>query len=225
MHALILGPTGTAGSAVLEQALAHPMIDRVTTLHRRKSAIQHSKLQELVHTDFTNYAGLASLFATIDICFFCLGISQLKEKNRERFFQITHDYPVELAKALFAANPEIAFCFLSGQGADPTGKSNVAFAKAKGAAEKSLAGLGLSHLYIFRPGYIHPEKPNPGRPVGERISGFLYPVLKYVFPKFIIQAETLAKGMISVGLKAYVPGSQPYPNQLLHNQMIKKVIE
>lgn len=216
MHVLILGPTGTAGSAVLEQALVHPKIDRITTLHRRKTGLQHPKLQELVHTDFTNYAGLEALFATIDICFFCLGISQLKEKNRERFYQITHDYPVALAKALMEANPNITFCFLSGQGADPSGKSRVAFAKAKGAAENSLRNLGLKQLYIFRPGYIHPHHERTSRPLGERISGFLYPLIRHIVPAFVIRAEELAGGMIEVGLNGY-------KEQLLHNQMIKKI--
>jgi uncharacterized protein YbjT (DUF2867 family) len=216
MHVLILGPTGTAGSALLTQALADYKISRVTTLHRRKTGIQHHKLQEVLHSNFTNYTGLESLFATIDVCFLCLGISQLKEKDRDRFFQITHDYPVALAKALFKANPSVVFCFLSGQGADPTGKSKVAFAKAKGAAENSLNDLGLKQLYIFRPGYIHPDRPRSDRPIGEKVSGFLYPVIRYIFPRFIITAEQLAKGMIHVGLHGY-------PEKLLDNQMIKAV--
>lgn len=215
MHVLILGPTGTAGAAVLEQSLANPNIDRVTTLHRRRTGKQHPKLNEIVHTDFANYTGLEPVFASIDICFFCLGISQLKEKNRERFFQITHDYPVTLAKALFRRNPSITFCFLSGQGADPSGKSNIAFAKAKGAAENSLTNLGLNHLYIFRPGYIHPDKPHANRTPGERISGIFYPVLKHLLPQFVISTEELAQGMINVALKGY-------PIRLLDNEMIKE---
>ncbi len=218
MHALILGPTGTAGSALLKLALADHRIRKVTTLHRRSTGARHPKMQEIVHSDFTHYEGLESVFETVDVCFFCLGISQLKEKNRERFFQITHDYPVALAKALLASNPSVTFCFLSGQGADPSGKSNIPFAKAKGAAENSLSNLGLKHLYIFRPGYIHPEKPIPGRMLGERISGFLYPLLKQILPRFVIKTEELARGMINVGLKGY-------PEQLLHNQMIKAMID
>jgi len=215
---MILGPTGTAGAAVLEQALANNHIDRVTTLHRRKTGRKHTKLHEIIHTNFVNNAGLEPVFASIDICFFCLGISQLKEKNRERFFQITHDYPVTLAKALFLSNPSVTFCFLSGQGADPSGKSNIAFAKAKGAAENSLTYLGLNQLYIFRPGYIHPDSPHSGRTIGERISGFLYPVLKVLLPRFVIHADELAQAMINVALKGY-------PIRLLDNAMIKEYSE
>lgn len=216
MHVLILGPTGTAGSALLQQALLDTRILQVTTLHRRSAGNTHMKLTEVIHNDFMNYLGLEQLLSSIDLCFFCLGISQLKEKNWDKFYQITHDYPICLAKALKAVRPEVTFCFLSGQGADPTGKSRVAFAKAKGAAENSLNALGLRHLYIFRPGYIHPEQAKSGRPLGERISGFLYPVIRHVFPRFIIRAEELAKGMINVGIEGY-------PEHLLHNNSIKKV--
>jgi uncharacterized protein YbjT (DUF2867 family) len=222
MHVLILGPTGTAGSTLLKYALEDPRVDRVTTLHRRKTNVQHERLNEVIHVDFSDYKGLHNLFVTVDVCFFCLGISQLKEKNRERFFQITHDYPVALAKALLPANPSVVLCFLSGQGADPSGKSRVAFAKAKGAAENSLSNLGLAQLYIFRPGYIHPDNPRPERPIGERISGFLYPILRYLFPTFIIRAEQLAKGMIEAGLKAVHKNEKGVPI-VFHNQDIKKL--
>ena len=215
MHALILGPTGTAGSEVLNQALAHNDITRVTVLHRRSTGITHTKLDEIMHSDFTEYLGLEKVFASVDVCFFCLGISQMKERNWDRFFKISHDFPVSLAKALMAQNPDVKFCFLSGQGADPTGMSKLAFAKAKGAAETSLRKLGLKHLYIFRPGYIHPDKSNPGRTIGERISGFLFPVLRFIIPQFVIRAKVLAIGMIQVGLHGY-------PEVLLDNQMIKK---
>jgi uncharacterized protein YbjT (DUF2867 family) len=216
MHVLILGPTGTAGHAVLQAALADVRIDRVSTLHRRRTELQHPKLNELVHTDFTEYTGLDPLFASIDICFFCLGISQLKEKDRVKFFKITHDYPVSLAKSLHTSNPDVTFCFLSGQGADPTGKSSIAFAKAKGAAENSLSALGLKRLFIFRPGYIHPDNPHPGRLFGERVYGFLFPLLKNIIPSLVIRAEELARGMINVGLNGHT-------ETVLNNKMINAV--
>jgi uncharacterized protein YbjT (DUF2867 family) len=216
MHILILGPTGTAGAAALKMALAHPEITRVTALHRRHTGIRHAKLEEVLHKDFTDYSGLESLFDSVDICLFCLGISQMKEKDREQFLQITHDFPVRLATALHASNPDMTFCFLSGAGADPTGRSAMAFAAAKGRAETSLIGLGLRHLYIFRPGYIHPDDPHDSRMIGEVITGYLYPVLKAVIPGFVIHANELARGMINVGLHGHA-------QQSLNNTMIKEV--
>jgi uncharacterized protein YbjT (DUF2867 family) len=216
MHALILGPTGTAGAEALRQALAHPQITRVTTLHRRTTGVHHPKLEEVIHEDFTDYSGLEAILASVDICLFCLGISQMKEKDRERFFRVTHDFPVSLATALHDNNPEMTFCFLSGAGADPTGRSSLAFPATKGRAETSLVGLSLKHLYIFRPGYIHPDQPHDSRMIGEVISGYLYPALKVIVPGFVIHSKELARGMLHVGIHCY-------PKQLLRNNMIKEV--
>lgn len=216
MHVLIFGPTGTAGSTVLSHCLAHPDIQRVTVLHRRSTGIENPKLQERIHADFMDYTGMEPLFETVDVCFFCLGISQLKEPDRELFFKITHDYPVAAASALHASNPEIRFCFLSGAGADPTGKSVVPFAAAKGLAEQSLVSTGLKHLYIFRPGYIHTDNGHNGRIFGERLSGFLYPMLRHLTPGFVIHADELAQSMIQVALRGY-------ERQVLENRAIKGV--
>lgn len=217
MHALIFGATGTAGSAVLTKCLAHPEIQRVTVLHRRSTEVSHPKLQERMHADFTDYSGLEPLLASVDICFFCLGISQVKERNREQFYRITHDYPVEAARALMAANPEVTFCFLSGKGADPTGRSAIPFAAVKGLAEQSLRALGLKRLHIFRPGYIHPDAAHPGRIWGERLSGFLYPLLKVLTPGFVVHVNVLADAMIRVALHGH-------EQEVLDNNDIKRAV-
>jgi len=130
--------------------------------------------------------------------------------------RITHDYPVAAAKALYNCNPDVRFCFLSAAGADPTGKSAIAFAAAKGLAEHSLSSFGLKNLYIFRPGYIHPAHPFNGNPNGERFSGLLYPVLKYLTPGIVIHANVLAAGMLEVALH----GSSEH---IFTNQMIKRL--
>ena len=59
----------------------------------------------------------------------------------------------------YASSPGAAFSFLSGSGADPTGRSRMAFARYKGEAEKALLAAGFPQIYIFRPAYIYPVKP------------------------------------------------------------------
>jgi uncharacterized protein YbjT (DUF2867 family) len=43
---------------------------------------------------------------------------------------------------------------LSGSGADPTGRSRMAFARYKGEAETALAAAGFPRVYIFRPVHL-----------------------------------------------------------------------
>jgi uncharacterized protein YbjT (DUF2867 family) len=69
------------------------------------------------------------------------------------------DYTIEFARVLRLSSPDAAFSFLSGNGADPTGRSRLAFARYKGEAEKALLAVGFSNVYIFRPAYIYPWIP------------------------------------------------------------------
>jgi len=57
------------------------------------------------------------------------------------------------------SSPDAAFPFLSGSGADPTGRSWLAFARYKGQAEKVLLAVGFPRVYLFRPAYIYPVEP------------------------------------------------------------------
>ena len=74
----------------------------------------------------------------------------------EELRRITVDYTVEFARVLRASSPNATFAFLSASGADPTGRSRMAFARYKGEAEKTLFASGFPHVYIFRPAYIYP---------------------------------------------------------------------
>ena len=71
---------------------------------------------------------------------------------------ITVDYTVEFARVLHSSSPGTAFSFLSGNGADPTGRCRMPFARNKGEAENALLAAGFPHVYIFRPAYIYPNK-------------------------------------------------------------------
>ena len=69
--------------------------------------------------------------------------------------KVTVDYTVEFARVFRPASPAAVFSFLSGSGADPSGRSRLAFARYKGEAEKALVAARLSRLYIFRPAYTN----------------------------------------------------------------------
>ena len=69
------------------------------------------------------------------------------------------DYTIEFARVLRGSSPDAAFSFLSGAGADPTGRSRMSFARYKGGAENALLTAGFPHVYLFRPTYICPVEP------------------------------------------------------------------
>jgi uncharacterized protein YbjT (DUF2867 family) len=82
---------------------------------------------------------------------------------------ITVDYTIEFARVLRRSSPDAALSFLSGSGADPTGRSRIAFARYKGEAEKALLAAGFPHVYLFRPAYIYPVEPRKEPNLGYRL--------------------------------------------------------
>ncbi len=88
------------------------------------------------------------------------GSKSLRRRCRKRSSaRITVDYTVEFARVLRENSPSAVFSFLSGSGADPTGKSRMASAPYKAEAEKVLLAEGFPSVYIFRPAYIYPVEP------------------------------------------------------------------
>jgi uncharacterized protein YbjT (DUF2867 family) len=90
---------------------------------------------------------------------------------------------------------------LSGSGADPTGRSRLAFARYKGEAEKALLGSRFSRLYIFRPAYIYPVEPRKEPNFSYRLLRSIYPVFQLLFPNQVIRADDLAKSMVDAAIR------------------------
>jgi uncharacterized protein YbjT (DUF2867 family) len=110
------------------------------------------------------------------------------------------DYAVEFARVLRASSPNATFAPLSGGGADPTGRSRLAFARYKGEAEKALSAAGFPRLYIFRPAYIYPVQPRREPNASNRLLRAIYPVFRVLLPK-VIRADDLARTMVDVAVQ------------------------
>jgi uncharacterized protein YbjT (DUF2867 family) len=197
MRLVIVGPTGMVGAYALRYALDHPAVRRVTSIGRRKTGISHPKLDEILHRDFSDCSALAPALSGQDAAVFCLGTYTGTVTDTE-MHTITVDYTVEFARVLHDSSPDAAFSFLSGSGADPTGRSRMAFARYKGEAEKSLMASGFSHLYIFRPAYIYPVEPRKEPNFSYRLLRAIYPAFRILFPNQVIPADNLAKAMVDV---------------------------
>jgi len=130
------------------------------------------------------------------------------------------DYTVEFARVLHDSSPNAAFSFLSGSGADPTGRSRMAFARYKGEAEKALLASGFSQLYIFRPAYIYPVEPRKEPNFTYRLLRGIYPVFRVLFPNQVIPADDLAKAMVDV----VVCATGEARNQVFENREIRALV-
>ena len=198
---VIVGATGMVGGYALRYALAHPAVGLVTTVGRRKVGISHSKLKEVLHKDFADCSALAEG---------ALGSARSDLLPRGAYTgavsdtelrTITVDYTIEFARVLHGSSPDAAFAFLSGSGADPTGRSRMSFARYKGEAENALLAKGFASVFIFRPAYIYPVTPRREPNFGYRLSRAIYPAFRVLFPNQVIRADDLARAMVDVAVR------------------------
>ena len=122
------------------------------------------------------------------------------------------DYTIELARVLRGSSPDAAFSFSSGSGADPTGKSRIAFARYKGEAENGLLAAGFPSVYLFRPAYIYPVQPWKEPNFGYRLVCAIYPAFQLLFPNQAIRADDLARAMVDVAIQGPERGGRVFEN-------------
>jgi uncharacterized protein YbjT (DUF2867 family) len=197
---VIAGASGMVGKCALRYALNNPNVERVMSVGRKNLGISHSKLIEVLHPDFADCSSLAETLSGQDAAIFCLGTYTGAVSDSE-LRKITLDYTIEFARVLHASSPDAVFTFLSGNGADPTGRSRMAFARYKGAAEKGLLGAGFPRVYIFRPAYIYPVEPRKEPTFGYRLLRAVYPVFRALFPNLVVRSDDLGRAMVEVSVR------------------------
>jgi uncharacterized protein YbjT (DUF2867 family) len=215
---VIVGATGMVGGYALRYALEQPAIGRVTVIGRRRLDISHPKLTEILHRDFGDCSALAEALSGQDAAVFCLGAYTGSVSDVE-LRTTTAGYTIEFARVLRTSSPTAAFSFLSGSGADPTGRSRMAFARYKGEAEKALLAFGFPCVYI-RPAYIYPVLPRKEPNLSYRLLRAIYPVFRVLFPNQVIRADDLARAMVDVFVRV---GQEP-PSVVFENREIRAII-
>jgi len=197
---VIVGGTGMVGGYALRYALDNSDVKSVTSIGRKKLGITHPKLKEILHQDFADCSALTDALSGQDAAVYCLGTYTGLVSDAE-LRAITTDYTIEFARVLRLSSPDAAFSFLSGNGADPTGRSRLAFARYKGEAEKALLASGFPRVYLFRPAYIYPVQPRKEPTFGYRLLRAVYPVFRLLFPNQVIRADDLGWAMVDVVLR------------------------
>jgi len=198
-NVVIAGASGMVGNLILKRCLSSSSINKVTSLVRRTTAIQHPKMSEVLVDNFKDYATQSHVFKDVDIAFFCIGV-YTGQVTDDAFREITIDYAVSFADALKTHSPDATLCFLSGTGADREEKSRMAFARYKGIAENKISAMGLAQYYTFRPGYIYPVEPRKEPSLMYRIMRTLYPLIRLMGNNGSIKSTELAEAMYHVGL-------------------------
>lgn len=202
IKAIITGATGMVGEGVLHESLNHPNVEAVLIINRKPCGVKHKKLKEIIHNDFSNLSAVEDQLSDYNTCYFCAGVSSIG-KSEEEYKQITYDLTMNFANTLVNLNHEMTFCYVSGVGTDSTEKGKSMWARVKGKTENDLLKLPFKAAYMFRPGYIQPIKGLKNSYKIYKVIAPLYPVLKTIFPKYVVTLKQLGLAMINSSLYGY----------------------
>ena len=188
------------------ECLDHNDISEVLSISRRSTDLDHPKMKELIHEDFSEFASVTEQIKGYDACYACMGVSSAGMKE-EQYRRLTYDYTLSLAKELQGLDPKIIFTYVSGVGTDSSEKGRSMWARVKGKTENDLLNLGFRHAYMFRPGAIIPLR-------GIQPSSKMYRVLinnlkwliklmKRISPHAVVDTTQIGLAMINVTKKGY----------------------
>ena len=212
-HIVLTGSTGLAGSAILAECLASPMIAKVTILSRRSVSFAEAspKANVIIHSDYSSYppSTLEQIRGATG-CIWAQGKSSVGMQFDE-YTALTHDWPLAAAEAMAdlpSQGERFKFVYISGEGADPTEKSSQMFGRVKGRAEKDLLALAATRpalsVYNLRPGAIDPMGNDPrNKPFSImadlpiRIFG---PIFKIAYPSMHTPTKSLAEASIRLAV-------------------------
>ena len=83
MKVIVFGATGMVGAGVLRECLLDAGVERVLTVGRSATGIQHEKLRESVRKDLMNLTPIEDELRGYDACFFCLGVTSVGMSEAE----------------------------------------------------------------------------------------------------------------------------------------------
>ena len=191
------------GKGVLLECLDHPKVEQVLSIGRRNIGIQHPKLIELIHKDFSEFESVADQLKGYDACYACMGVSAARMKEAE-YKKMTYDYTIALAKQLYKVNPNMTFAYVSGQGTDSTEKGSSMWARVKGKTENDILNLGFKQAFAFRPGAIIPLRGiEPSSKMYRMLINnltWLIKLIKWMAPNAVVNTTQIGLAMINATL-------------------------
>lgn len=206
MKVIVTGTTGMVGKGVLLECLDQPEVTAVLSISRRSIGVEHTKLKELIHADFSEFDSVSSELSGYDACFACMGVSSMG-MDEATYTKLTYDYTLSLARTLLSLDPSMTFNYVSGQGTDSSEKGRSMWARVKGKTENDLLALGFKQAFAFRPGMIIPMRgvvpsdKNYRRMIGA--LGWLLRLMKKMSPNSVVDTNQIGQAMIAISNNGY----------------------
>jgi uncharacterized protein YbjT (DUF2867 family) len=193
--ALVFGATGLSGTALLEVLLADVRYARVKVFNRKKMALPHPKLEEVI-VDFDHLERVSDKMKG-DVVFSCLGTTIAKAGSKSAQQKIDRDYPIAIAKIAALNNVE-QYIAVSSVGTNAS--TNNFYLKTKFEME-----VGIKHYFndkaiFMRPSFLlgNRKETRLGEKIGIVIGKLFSPFLIGSMKKYRgMHVEILAKAMVN----------------------------
>lgn len=203
---IVTGASGMVGRGALLECLDHGQIDQVLSIGRSHLDMDHPKLKQIIHPDFSDFSSIKNDLAGYDACYMSMGVSAAG-LSEEKYTEITYYYTMALAQVLLEVNQDMTITYVSGEGTDSTEKGRSMWARVKGKTENDLLRLGFKQAFMFRPGVIIPLRGIKSR---TRLYQFFYDyfmwlvkLVKIIAPNSVVNTTQIGLAMINATFHGY----------------------
>lgn len=148
--AIIIGSSGMVGTQLLDLLLISDEYSRIISLVRRKSGIQHPKLNEYI-VNFDKPESYKNLVKG-DVLFSCMGTTLAQAKSKNNQYRVDFTYQYQVAETA-AQNNVPVYVLVSSAGANA--KSGAFYMQMKGKLDEAVSKLNFSSIQIIRPGQLY----------------------------------------------------------------------
>ena len=206
MKVIITGASGMVGKGALLECLDDSRIEKVLSIGRSRCGVEHPKLDELIHANFSEFESVKDQLGGYDACFACMGVSAIGMKEVE-YHYYTYDMTIALANALHSLNTQMTMIYVSGVGTDSSEKGRSMWARVKGKTENALFNKGFRQAFAFRPGMIIPKRGIRSRTRWYQWAYdnlmWLIKLLKRMAPRSIVDTTQIGQAMIQLCVSGY----------------------
>lgn len=147
MKIILTGATGYVGEGTLLELLNIDSVDKVLSVSRKPTGIEHPKLEEYIVSDFMQLATDDEHFKGYDAVFFIAGITSVGTPQ-DVYVRISQEIPLHFAD-IMPDKEKMTFIYLSGAGT--TDKGRQFWQQVKSKTEHDIQEKGFRRTFALRP--------------------------------------------------------------------------
>ncbi|MGC7404460.1 semialdehyde dehydrogenase [Pandoraea pneumonica] len=202
MRIVLFGASGMVGQGALLACLKAPDVTEIVVVGRQAlKGYDDPRVRVVVAPDLKTFDASDDVFANIDACFFCIGVTSFGMSEPD-YRAVTYDLTLHVAQQLLARSPGMAMVYVSGAGADSSERGKTMWARVRGQTENALQRLPFGRVAIFRPAAIVPEDGIQSRTTSYRwlylLLGPVLALVRSISPSSVLTTRVVGGAMLNV---------------------------